>query len=202
MQMWKQHGKLVQQDELGKRWRRGTMRRQNKVVSSICKRRVCLKMQKRLRWCCFRYGDDCALNCKKGYESYHWCWKSYHDSQVAFSSSGISILHDIARPFVFLKTTFLFNQTACFLRTGSTVDLAAKHVTVLAAYRSALKMERIIGELWLIFSANKRMWKASLILYIPSISTTFHSYLDAVQVVLHRASWRCASYKMGILLSS
>lgn len=28
-----------------------------------------------------RYGDDCALNCKKGYESYHWCWKSYHDSQ-------------------------------------------------------------------------------------------------------------------------
>ena len=53
------------------------------------------------------------------------------------------------REILVLKTSFLFNQIhkiACFLRTGSTVDLTAKHVTELAAYRSALKTERIIGE--------------------------------------------------------
>ena len=56
---------------------------------------------------------------------------------------------NIVQQFLVLKQFFLFNQIhkiACFLRTGSTVDLTAKHVTVLAAYRSALKMERIIGE--------------------------------------------------------
>ena len=119
----------------------------------------------RLRWCCFRYGDDCALNCKKGYESYHWCWKSYHDSQVAFD---LFLWYQYCAIIIGSKTTFLFNQIhmiACFLRTGSTVDLTAKHVTVLAAYRSALKTERIIGEEWLSFSAIKLMRKASLIIH-------------------------------------